>query len=362
MNPQTDILKNKNTVEGNKNTTLQGSENQAILGNRNIVCYGSNNNIQLCPSNSENLPRQQPKKKIPDLLPYLVNRSQQEYELEKALKNFIQKASISPVICIVHGDEFQSHDKFLERLHEVSLPKLLAQESIKTHHLPSPPKLNSLPDFSDYLRHQLAYIVVGHSSATLEDINDHFNKSLQPILIHTHFLSEQLQRQELNVLENLLHFWQKWPVEINQNLMICIFIKYKITRKKQVKKSDKISLFFRLVKYFLQRHRYERINQKIYQYIKKLSLSNFGQFNRLSIIVLPELTGVYRGDVEDWVRMEYTQNVIGAAMADKFLREIRGVFDKWEEEYSSDTMPMEDLATDLIKLLESHVSGEERAT
>ncbi len=360
VNPQkqTDILKNENTVDGNENTALQGNDNQAVLGNRNIVVYGSNNQIQFLSPNAENLPRQQSAREIPSLLPYLVNRSQQEYELEKAIKKLIEKAPLSPLICIIHGDEFQSHDKFLERLHKVSLPKCLEQESIKQYHLPSPPKLKDVDEFSDYLRTKLGDIVVKRSSASVEEINTYFNECCIPILIHTHLLTEKSQKQESVILDNLLNFWHTWPVHNNHNLVICIFIKYQIKPKKRTNNSYIVRLIFRLINYFSKQYRHQKINQTIYEYIETLSQSNFDKFNRLSGLVLPELTGVNRGEAEDWVRMEYTQNVIGEAMADKLLKEIRELFHKWEEQNSLDTMPMDNLGEDLFKLLKYHLSGE----
>jgi len=358
VNPQKQAdSSNKNTVEGNKNSTVQGNDNQAVLGSNNNVFYGSNNQIQFVSSNAQNLPPQKPKREIPPLLPCLVNRSQQEYQLEMGIKKLIKKTPQSPLICIIHGDECQSHDRFLNRLYKVSLPKFLEEELIIKYHLPSPPKLNNYRELSDYLHNQLAQIIVNRSSAHLEEIKDCFNDSPQPILIHTHLSSEQLQKQELETLNNFLNFWHTWPVEVNQKLIICIFIKYK-GQIKSTKNSDKIRSFFHWIKYFLQRYRYQKIKKKIYQYIESLSQSNFDKFTCLSGLVLPELTVVHQWEVEEWVRMEDTQKVIGEAMADKFIKEIRELFDK----YSSDIIPMDDLADDLIKLLKSNLSGEGEMT
>ncbi|WYL96100.1 MAG: hypothetical protein HEQ35_21765 [Gloeotrichia echinulata IR180] len=356
MSQSLDISLNKNALQGNENSALQGNENQAILGNSNTVFYGNNNQIQFVVPINKKLQQQQ--RKIPSLLPYLVNRSQQEYELEKNIKKLIEKAPHSPIICIIHGDEFQSHDKFLERLHTVLLPRLLGQDSIQKYYLPSPPKFKNSHELSDYLRNKLAEIVIKRNSASLEEIKAFFDKYPLPILIHTCLLTEQLQKQESETLHNLLNFWQTLPIQINQNLIICILIQYQIRRKKRTKESNKISLFLRFVRYFFNLDRYQRVNQKISQQIELLSQSNFDQFNRLSGLVLPELTGVYRHEVEDWVRMEYTQNVIGKAMADKLLKKIRDLFDEWKEKHSSDTIPMDDLADNLIKLLKSNLSDE----
>jgi hypothetical protein len=356
LQKQADSCINENAVLGDENITLQGNENKAVLGNNNTVFYGNNNQIQFVVPITKKL--QQPERKIPSLLPYLVNRSEQEYKLEKRIKKLRKKAPFSPLICIIHGDEFQSHDKFLERLHKVSLPKFLGQESIKQYHLPSPPKLKNSHEFSDYLRNKLADIVIKRSSATLEEINVFFNECSIPILIHTHLLTEQLQKQEFATLDNLLDFWHTWPTNLNQKLIICIFIKYQIKRKKHIKGSDIISLSCSCISYFFKQYRYQKVKQKIYQHLNTLSGSNFDKFNGSSVLVLPELTGVNRKEVEDWVRTEYTQNVIGKATADKLFQEIGELFDKWEEQNSSNAIPMDDLADNLIKLLKSNLSGE----
>jgi hypothetical protein len=49
----------------------------------------------------------------PSLLPYLANRSEQEFELGKAFQKFMKQIPPRPLVCVIHGDEFQSHDKFL---------------------------------------------------------------------------------------------------------------------------------------------------------------------------------------------------------------------------------------------------------
>jgi len=52
---------------------------------------------------------------VPDILPYLCDRSVQEGDLADALSRFDAKAN-HPLVCLIHGDETEAHDKFLERL------------------------------------------------------------------------------------------------------------------------------------------------------------------------------------------------------------------------------------------------------
>ncbi|WP_413176451.1 hypothetical protein [Anabaena azotica] len=368
---QADSYINDNAIQGNENSAVQGNDNQSVLGENNIVNQGNNNtqNINIywsAPSTQQQFKQeiphtqQQPEREIPSLLPYLANRSEQEYELDKAIKKLIEKNLPYPLICIIHGDEYQSHDKFLERLHKVSLPKFLGldsnQDLIKKYHLPCSAQLNT-HEFPDYLRKNLSDSVRGDSLASLEEINDFFYKCSIPVLIHTHLFTEQWTKQRFEILHKLLDFWQQWPdLRNNQKIIFCIFIKYKIRRKKSTNDSQKKSVFGFIIN-FIKQYRYQRLNQKICHYLETLSLSKFENFNRLSGVVLPKLIGVKREDVENWVRMEYTQNVIGEAMADKLIREIRDLFEKWEEQNSSNIIPMDDLAEDLIKLMKSNLSG-----
>lgn len=291
-------------------------------------------------------PSDLPKRKIPSLLPYLVNRIEQEYELGRV----IVRNSPSPLICIIHGDEFQSHDKFLERLHKVSLPRFLGEESIKKYHLPSPPKLNNWDEFSGHLHRTLADIVIGRNSASQTEINDFFHRYPCPILIHTHLLTEQL-KEKFETLDNLVKFWcDEWTINSNQNLIICIFIKYQIKRKMNTENSGIIKLFnFLNLNYLVKKYRYEKANQKISQHIK--SLCNSERSNPL--VLVPELTGVSRSDAENWVR-DHTQNFIGEAMAENLMKRIRNLFDNWEEKNSSNKIPMDHLAQELIKVLKSN--------
>ncbi|MBD2213641.1 hypothetical protein H6G27_27800 [Nostoc linckia FACHB-104] len=358
---QADSSTSQNVVQGNQNRVIQGNDNKAVLGNSNTVVYGNNNQIQFVIPSTEKLQQQQHEREIPSLLPYLANRSEQEFELDKSIKKLIEKNPPYPLICIIHGDEYQSHDKFLERLHKVSLPKFLGldpnQDLIKKYHLPCSAQLKNTYDFSDYLRKNLSDSVTGDSLASLEEINDFFYKCSIPVLVHTHLFTEQWTRQRFDILQKILDFWQEWPVlRSSQKIIVCIFIKYKTRRKKYTNNSFKTWLFSFII-YLLKQYRHQRVNHKICRYIETLSLSNFEKFNRLSGVALPKLIGVKREDVENWVRMEYTQTVIGEAMADKLFKEIRELFDKWEEQNSSNIIPMDDLADNLIKLLKSNLSG-----
>ena len=56
---------------------------------------------------------------VEQALPYLCNRSKQKSELEEALRQHRELRTGRPLLCVIHGDEYECHDKFLERLRTV---------------------------------------------------------------------------------------------------------------------------------------------------------------------------------------------------------------------------------------------------
>ena len=168
---------------------------------------------------------------VPSLLPYLPNRTEQEFELGRAVQKLMTQTPRRPLVCIVHGDEFQSHDKFLERLRKVSLPRLLrldlSQTAVKEYHLGWPSSLKSLKILPDRLCKNLADTVENYSLATVEQINQTFCRCPGPVVVHLHLLTEDWQRLGSGLLPKVLEFWQHWPdLTPDQTLIICVFIKY----------------------------------------------------------------------------------------------------------------------------------------
>ncbi|MHC5721494.1 MAG: hypothetical protein ACYTX0_58135, partial [Nostoc sp.] len=75
-----------------------------------------------------------------------------------------------------------------------------------------------------------------------------------------------------------------------------------------------------------------------------------------SIIVLPELSGINQGEVENWVRCEDTKQFVGEAMIEPLIQKVGEMFEYWEEQTSSDTIPMSYLAEELSKLVKSLIA------
>ena len=65
------------------------------------------------------------RRNIPDLLPYMVDRRAQEDEIRTILQQ-ASPQSPKPLVVMVHGDEYQCHDKFVDRLVTYTLPMVLS--------------------------------------------------------------------------------------------------------------------------------------------------------------------------------------------------------------------------------------------
>ncbi len=295
------------------------------------------------------------KKEIPPLLPYLSNRHEQERELKQAYQKFLSQGLPRPLVCIIHGDEFQTHDTFFERLHKYSVPQLLGldrnqtQTAIKKYFL----DCQNMGQLETQLREDLAKQVLESNDSSLEAINEFFRKYPSPIIVCTHLLTEHWQHDR-EVLGKFLEFWQRWPdLVTGQKLIICLFVKY---QKKGRERSKKLSFSWLLdyLQGLLIPHHHRRVNTKIYKQIKALSTSDSRKFDRIHSVVLPELTGIRQMDVEAWARSDETKQFAGEDMTQRLINEIREMFESWKRETSSSTIPMEDLAeklADILKIL-----------
>jgi hypothetical protein len=233
---------------------------------------------------------------IPDLLPYLPNRHEQEDKLKQEYQEYLNQGSPRPLVCIIHGDEAQNHDTFFERLRKYAVPQLLGldrnQTVIKPYFLAIKPYFLGcgMQHLEAQLCEELAKNVLDSSCSSVEAINKVFCTYPGPIIVHSDLINDHWQKDR-EVLRKVLEFWQGWPdLVAGQQLIICLFVKYK---KKGRKSAKRLSLGY-LKELFIQ-NRYGQINTKIY---KEISFLSTWQFDRVYSVVLPELDDICQADVE----------------------------------------------------------------
>ncbi|MDB9479053.1 hypothetical protein PN463_10545 [Dolichospermum circinale CS-537/03] len=274
-------------------------------------------------------------------LSYLANRSSQEFELTEAIKN---RDKSRLLVCIIHGDELQSHYKFLERMRNDFLPDVLDLDqnktTVKIKKMMYSSELKNLNELPKYLLMNLAKNLVNKGNTSLEEINEILNKS-SPMIVHTDLISDDWQKQGLHILNKLLEFWQDWHNQntLNKEVIICICVKY-------IRIEWTWNIFA-----FLKQYRYQQINKKMRKHIQEFSLIT-KNYDSLSVIILSELEAVGRADVENWADCEHTKNFVGENKIQQLKDKIGDMFDKWQKQKSSSKIPMRYLADNLLEILE----------
>jgi hypothetical protein len=274
---------------------------------------------------------------IPTLLPYLCDRSTQEFELEEALA---ARPRNRPLLAIVHGDEYQSHEMFFERLQKVSLPRLLDLgdlAAVTTYFLRWPAGSQSSDELQKRLRGHLAETVRNRRTASISEIQQTLALSPAPVVVRTQVLTEDFQRLGTAVFQGFFDFWRQWPdLEPGQQLFALLFLKYEMKTALTLEK----------------RQAWEELNATLQTFLKNLSFSD----ERLPGVILRQLEGVARTDVETWALEEVPPSLCSG---DRIFPDIRRLFESWEVERSSTTIPMEELACRLRELLYGYNSLKE---
>ena len=330
-------------------------DGSVLINARNVTFHGNGDNIH----HLQNFAYLEPP---PPLLPYLANRSAQEEALEEALEYFQESAKPYPFICVVHGNEYECHDMFLERLRLVSLPPSLGFDrdeiQIKKINLCWPYAEKNFKKIQLRLRKSLAKDVLGRSDASLEDVNQHLCKYPTPIMLMTFLTTRNWAQQGLRILDELLEFWRSWPdLNPNQKLIVCISITYEAKQYSYPKKSwlKWLFCFLDYLRGFSERRQIRRLNDYIHKQLANLHKSDSEQGDQFSLSILPELTGIDKQPVEEWVRSKDTRDFLGETAVSKLMPRVRKMF----EAHAQETMPMEELADRLNELLYSLVTTKE---
>lgn len=277
---------------------------------------------------------------IPDYLPYMVNRDEQEEELSLAL-NRVGRQSYLPVLCVAYGDEYQCHDMFIERLKRVSLPKILnlnpTHNTITAYRLPWP----TGPEAHKRLQTQLALTIGRDAWLSTGEVNRLLAQHPNPVLLHIDLFDEEWQRQGGAAIQEFLHFWQQWPpLTPGQRLFICLCIRHRApTGARQPR-----GIMHRLpwFKPAVTTDAIELLMREVRAMIATLAPE------RLLCVPLPKLTGVERKHVHRWANSAETQIYCRRHVPEE---EILNLFDTLERQLAATAIPMARIAKELEKLL-----------
>lgn len=246
---------------------------------------------------------------IPRLLLYLPNRNEHEYQIKASLQEFKHNRN-RHLVYIMHGDEDQSHDMFIERMQMLILPQWLRFGSqgivVKNYLIRWLNSYRNTKQLEGWLVQQLSEEVDPAHRANPSDINRALAFHPGPIMIQTHVMTgDWLNRSPL---EDFLHFWNNWPSQPSAHpLILCLSIKYQDTSQMGWRQ-------------FRQRRKYQQQNNTIKEELERLDKA---RYRNLHLTTLPPLDNVTRGDVENWARRSEVRQL---GPLDKLLNDIRDLF------------------------------------
>lgn len=237
---------------------------------------------------------------LPELLPYLCDRSAQESRLAAALRRWRESGlTRRPFVCLVHGDDDEELDWFMQRLQVDALPRMLASGarpgekplydpglgSLVSHFLALPSPAGVTRPF-EFLQQEVGIAVAddmdADESAVAEAVSRRFRT---PLLFHSTMSSRDWESDGEAALSAYLDFWRSFPdVEAGRALAL-LFLKYKTGGEASA------------------RARFTALNERVAFSLGQLALAlgdNGDERGGAYTVVLPRLPPVALRDAEAW--------------------------------------------------------------
>lgn len=273
------------------------------------------------------------------LLPYLCDRSDQERELTEALTQHQKSDASRPFICVVHGDEFQCHGDFVERMRHTVLKRTLKPESSGVSEPPMFEWPNAAVPSSRHVevfRRNLASQLLNDPTASVEEImKQYFARNKQPLVLTSILDAGSFGRSPSELIDSFLQFWHAWP-DLPPDRTVIHFVCVKHLRLDSAG--------------WMDRYRLRKISEEL-----RARITSPGFFDGVNVrgVVLRELKGIRLGDVKAWSLLPDILAV--REVADT---EIHALFDRLNFDGSQDAIPMETLAGELKALLKTSTVNE----
>ena len=285
--------------------------------------------------------------RLPPLLTYDLDRSVQEFELSQKIDQLGPSAS-KPLICLIHGDDHQCHDKFVDCLEKIELRRVL---SLKPDLAPYrvyipkwPCQLTELDNFQERYRKSLADSILGYSRATQQDINDWLASHPEPMMIELEFLTRSWKKHAAKIVLKVLEFWRNWPdLAPHQVLLVCLSIKYPVQRRSP------------LFKVFGGKP----ISEEFSGALQALSHTSD---NEIILAVLSMLKGVTQQDAEAWVRARERDLLtrFGEDVVDVLRDTIRTMFEQCQSQEDPKRIPMAEVTHQLRTIFRRRIADYEK--
>jgi hypothetical protein len=229
---------------------------------------------------------------VPELVPYLVDRREQDLQVQQLLSDAWASGTTNPLICLQHGAETECLDSFTDRIHEISIPKLLRRcergDHVQRLDLIWPHRPDPAPTRLRRLRDELCDRLDLRPGATDAEVRQAlvgFRCDVLSVTYNIH--SQHWQSDEPELLSGWVRTWAGFaPLPPQQT--VCVFL----------------SFHYKGPDGFMGRWREQRVKSRIAACLASLQTES-------GIVPPPllidELVAVAQADVEDWARTHARQ-------------------------------------------------------
>ncbi|MFN7677858.1 MAG: DUF4062 domain-containing protein [Cyanobacteriota bacterium] len=276
---------------------------------------------------------------VPELLPYLPDRHQQEELMVASLQRLLATDPATPTVVILHGEEDQRLERFRARF--------LSDSTLFRHQLaprfldvPWPRELNPGERFREDFLQWICHHLLMDSRAT-DQLETLLGDASRPVVLWSSFNSDDWDRQGRQRLEAVCRFWRESPVTADKPLLYWITINYLkpapfAREERQVPRWPCTYL-----RHVLRKIQRRRLNQAIRSTLQAIDTA---MAKDRAITVFPEIRSVSRSDAEGWVQSppvrEFLQDQhLLLALED----EVREFYRRWEAKHGMTVIPLDDL-------------------
>jgi hypothetical protein len=266
---------------------------------------------------------------IDPLIFHLANRAKQEDRLSTAIYHHNQKQH--PFICLIHGDQDQCSDKFVDRLVQHYLPSVIKENNIELINLYNLyyQDVNLHKRLSKLLAENLGI----NSHSTLSEIGNAIVRKQSAIIFCADMCTTNwLEYGKIKLLNDFIEYWTKLELPARHNHLLLVFLFFNYT--------DTISTNLWFINWFKKPFINKIINKKIRKEFIQLEKENFLKKFGINGLVLPELINITRQEVLGWARKHLDDNVFHI---------VRPKIENLCSDY--ETIPMCKLATELYNIL-----------
>jgi hypothetical protein len=238
---------------------------------------------------------------VPELLPYLPNRHQQEQAMGDALQRLLAGERAQPLVVILHGEEDQRVELFRDRFFQHSTAALLGQPlMIRDFQLPWPSELVPGEPFAEQFLEKICHHLLSDSRAK-DRLQALLRDAPGPVVLWSSLYTDDWGRQGAQLFEQVCRFWQEHEAVAGHRLIHWITINYLKPPAYRLRLAALRWLLPGYWRYRASRRRRRRLNERIRNALKAMHQATAAGSR---LVVLPELQSVRRSDAETWVRSQ----------------------------------------------------------